>query len=72
MAVAALSSQETEKLVEKAYVVNGDGKFDVTAVARAAVQRAETACCASTESAEPGAIRQDGVGKSLHVVQEGT
>ena len=46
VAVAALSSQDTEKLVEEADVVDGDGEFDMTAVARAAIQRVEAARCA--------------------------
>lgn len=53
-------------------MVDRYGEFDVTAVARAAVLRAETASCASTESVEHNAVRQDIVENSLHIVQERT
>lgn len=49
MAVTTLSSEDAEKLVEEADVVDGDGELDVSAVARAAMHGSETACCASME-----------------------
>jgi len=45
--IAALSSEYAEELVEKANVVDGYGKLDMSTVARAAVQGIETTCCAT-------------------------
>ena len=50
VAIAALSPENAEELVEEADVVYRHGEFDVAAVARAAVQCVETACCASAKS----------------------
>jgi hypothetical protein len=47
MAVATLSAQYTEKLVEEADMVDGNREFNMTAVAGTAVQRVEAASCAS-------------------------
>lgn len=48
MAVDTLAAQQSQQLIHKSEVVYGNGQFDVAAVAWAAEERRQPACCASS------------------------